>query len=241
MEKNRATEKYRDDMDKRKREIEEMKMNYNENSDNLNKTGKKQEKEPGENAKQLERIQSYEEGFAKIEAATNIKDIDTLVNTFIIAEENFALFRFVNDLSNDIEATKRQIADMNEEMAKFTDQGASSDNKKKKELHNLEDKLQRIELGAEQFELEYQHSVKKVSQIKTRIESIFELVECDADQTQDLLGSSGVTESNMIVYLGIIEGRINELLQAFALMQQEKITRAKGADFDKEDPYYESL
>jgi hypothetical protein len=52
----------------------------------------------------LEKAESYEEAFAKIEAATGIHDIDVLVKNFIQAEEkNFTLFKFVNELSNEIE------------------------------------------------------------------------------------------------------------------------------------------
>ena len=51
-----------------------------------------------------EKAESYEEAFAKIEAATGIHDIDVLVKNFIQAEEkNFTLFKFVNELSNEIE------------------------------------------------------------------------------------------------------------------------------------------
>ena len=35
----------------------------------------------------LERIQVYEEAFAKVQAATGISDIDELVETFLNAEE----------------------------------------------------------------------------------------------------------------------------------------------------------
>jgi hypothetical protein len=61
----------------------------------------------------LERVESYEEAFAKIEAATGIHDIDVLVQNFITAEEkNFALFKFVNELSNEIENLEFQINEM---------------------------------------------------------------------------------------------------------------------------------
>eukprot|EP00350_Pseudokeronopsis_sp_OXSARD2_P006075 CAMPEP_0170543506 /NCGR_PEP_ID=MMETSP0211-20121228/2600_1 /TAXON_ID=311385 /ORGANISM="Pseudokeronopsis sp., Strain OXSARD2" /LENGTH=60 /DNA_ID=CAMNT_0010846905 /DNA_START=889 /DNA_END=1071 /DNA_ORIENTATION=- len=57
------------------------------------------------------------EAFAKIEAATGIHDIDQLVKNFIQAEEkNFTLFKFVNELSNEIENLEVQIADMQEEI-----------------------------------------------------------------------------------------------------------------------------
>ena len=57
-----------------------------------------------QNTVSLEKAESYEEAFAKIEAATGIHDIDLLVKNFIQAEEkNFTLFKFVNELSNEIE------------------------------------------------------------------------------------------------------------------------------------------
>lgn len=68
----------------------------------------------------MEKIESYEEAFAKIEAATGIHDIDELVTNFITAEEkNFGLFKFVNDLSNDIESLEVQISDMKSEIERY--------------------------------------------------------------------------------------------------------------------------
>jgi hypothetical protein len=62
------------------------------------------QKEKITNTVSLEKAESYEEAFAKIEAATGIHDIDLLVKNFIQAEEkNFTLFKFVNELSNEIE------------------------------------------------------------------------------------------------------------------------------------------
>ena len=38
---------------------------------------------------------------------------------------------------------------------------------------------------------------------------------CDHEGLKDLLGTHGVTESNMMQYLGIIEQRTNELLETY--------------------------
>lgn len=86
------------------------------------------------------------------------------------------------------------------------------DEKKWKELKDLEEKLSKTELKAEQFELEYQQSLKKVNNLKPWIEALFNLLECDEEDTQELLGNAGVTESNIMVYLGIIEQKVNEML-----------------------------
>ena len=60
-------------------------------------------KEKATNMLSAERVQTYQEHFAKIQAATGIADIDKLVSNFIQAEErNFTLFKYVNELSNNI-------------------------------------------------------------------------------------------------------------------------------------------
>lgn len=98
----------------------------------------------------LEKAESYEEAFAKIEAATGIHDIDILVKNFISAEEkNFTLFKFVNELSNEIENLEQQINEMQSEIERNKGQGVSSDNQKKKALKDLEEKLSKTEMKAE--------------------------------------------------------------------------------------------
>ena len=68
----------------------------------------------------FEKAESYEEAFAKIEAATGIHDIEKLVADFIQNEEkNFTLFKFVNELSNEIENLESQISDMQDEIDRY--------------------------------------------------------------------------------------------------------------------------
>ena len=74
-------------------------------------------------------MESYEEAFAKVEAATGIHDIDILVDNFIKAEENnFTLFKFVNELSNDIENLEQDIATMQQIIEQNKGQGMTTDN-----------------------------------------------------------------------------------------------------------------
>ena len=48
--------------------------------------------------------------------------------------------------------------------------------------------------------------------MKARIESLFSILDCEAENDQELLGTQGVTEGNMMKYLGLIEMRVTELL-----------------------------
>ena len=128
----------------------------------------------------MEKVESYEEAFAKIEAATGIHDIEILVNNFIKAEEqNFTLFKFVNELSNDIEALEAEIAEMEKEVDNSKGQGRVSDNHRKKEMKELEERLSKTQMRAEQLGLEYGQAQTKVNSITTIIDNIFNVVKCD--------------------------------------------------------------
>ena len=53
------------------------------------------------------------------------------------------------------------------------------------------------------------------------IQSIFNKIGCNTPANLEMLGNEGVTESNMMQYLGIIEQRTNEILQLYASTQAQ--------------------
>merc|ERR1712066_1006047 len=89
-----------------------------------------------------EKVTSYEEAFARIQAATGICDIDELVQNFMHAEDqNFTLFKYNNELSADIEKIEQQIADYKEEYTALSGSGTKKeDTDKVKMLETLEEK-----------------------------------------------------------------------------------------------------
>lgn len=70
----------------------------------------------------------------------------------------------------------------------------------------------------------------KIKKIKECISKISKVVDTDETLNQDLLGHQGITESNMFVYMGMVEQRINEILQAYAYIQAR---RNAGSLFDE--------
>jgi hypothetical protein len=51
-----------------------------------------------------------------------------------------------------------------------------------------------------------------LNSLKVGIQNIFENIGCSNEHTLELVGTHGVTESNMMQYMGIIEMRTNEIL-----------------------------
>lgn len=167
-----------------------------------------------------EKIHSYEESLMKIQEATGIYDINEIVTRFLEAEEqNFSLFNYVNDINSEIERLEHSISDMRHQIEKYRGQGMSTDTQRKKTLRDLEEKLVRTDKKAEEYDARYQQAVRTITQLKNGIQSIFTRIGAATTSVDEMLGNQGVTESNMMQYLGIIEQRTSEILQAYAASQ----------------------
>lgn len=109
-----------------------------------------------------------------------------------------------------------QITEVKSEIERYRGQGASTDSQRKKILRELEDRLAKTEAKAETYEAKYATAMKTVNALRAGIYSIFTKIGCATPATKEMLGDDGVTEQNMMQYLGIIEQRTNEILQQFA-------------------------
>lgn len=126
-------------------------------------------------------------------------------------------------------ARRAQIADIKTEIEKYRGQGLNTDNQRKKILKDLEERLARTEQKAEQYEKKYDAAMKTVNALKQGIQSIFNKIGCNTPANMEMLGNEGVTEANMMQYLGIIEQRTNEILQLYAATQaRDGVIDAQG-------------
>ncbi|KAL9656853.1 hypothetical protein ABK040_004387 [Willaertia magna] len=172
----------------------------------------------GQKAKQYdmtEKRKQYEDKFEKIELATG-KNIDVLIEEFSQSEDqNFSLFTYVNELNSEVEKLEEQIAELEEEIKKFKGEGINSESQRKKVLADIQDKINETNMKTELYQKKYENSLKTIDVIAKGIEKIFTTLECDATSVSEMLGTSGVTESNMMIYLGLIEQKTNELIQTY--------------------------
>lgn len=147
----------------------------------------------------------------------NDQDVDDLVEAFSAAEEeNFALFNQVRQLNGEIERVEDQISDLKAEIERFRGQGASVDSQRKKILQDLEGRLQRAEARSAAYDHKLDASQRTIDFLKTGILNVFTKLGCRVDEAQsDMFGEGNVTDSNLMHYLGIIEQKMNELLQSY--------------------------
>lgn len=168
-----------------------------------------------------EKLKYYEDGLKKIETATGMS-VEELIEKFVIAEDNnFSMFTYVNELNSEIEKLEEQISESEEELSRYKGDGAASDAQKKQQLEGL----QRAVILAEELAQEYQSKYEKTSQILQKlciiVQDSFVTLGCDEKVITELLGTSGVADSNIMVHLGIIEQRTNEFLHKRLAMRGE--------------------
>merc|ERR1712113_983213 len=175
-----------------------------------------------------EKVEHGEEQFARIQAATGICDIDELVQNFINGEDqNYGLFKYNNLLSADIEKLEQQSADYKEEYVTLS--GSSNrkeDTERLKVLESLEEKWTDIERKADSFDIKYQEAQQTLTHVRDQINAIFVKLQC---QTEDLPSGcgTGISESNMMAFLAVIESHANDLLKVY-----EQLKGDDDEDFD---------
>lgn len=186
---------------------------------------KKDEKDKGDKAE--ETIESYEEAFQTIKEATCIDDIDRLVTKFIeVEDKNFALFNYVNELNNEIELLQEQINENQGEIEKFKSEEVEMATHRKALLMDLENSLSSCTEQADLYDTQYKQSKKIIEQLKSGVDSLFNKINCDRTAITDMLGGkSGVTDANMMQFLGLIEQRTNELLQVHGFVATKESDR----------------
>jgi chromosome segregation ATPase len=165
----------------------------------------------------MAKVQQYEEAFTSIKDATHLNDIDTLVNEFVKAEDhNHSLYKYVGELTTEMDDLESEIKKIREEIDKYRGHGVNNENNREKILDKLNKELQATETETKEYEKQYGDTMKTINALKIGIQSIFERVGCSTEQSIELIGSTGVTESNMMHYLGVIEQRTNEVLRMYA-------------------------
>merc|ERR1719167_386103 len=87
-------------------------------------------------------------------------------------------------------------------------------------LRDLKNKIKSTELMTTKYKNEYQESLRTMSSLKDGISSILTKVGIDQNNKamMDMLKNTGVTESNVMEILGVIEQKTNDLINRYQIV-----------------------
>ncbi|XP_034724975.1 coiled-coil domain-containing protein 114 isoform X1 [Etheostoma cragini] len=174
-----------------------------------------------------ESLDALEEVFERIQIVTGEDNLDMLVTRFIQVEDrNFALFNFVNEQNNEVEALTDHISQIQAETEQFRVAGLQQEQDHRSLLRDIDEQQKEIESQAEDYENQASIMSKILDEIKSGVNSIFSKMECDRSVIEDLLGSStGISENNIMSYLGLVEQKTNELLTVQAFLNSKDLEK----------------
>lgn len=168
----------------------------------------------------MEKVQSYEEAFAKIQAATGISDIDQLVKQFIENEDqNFKMFNYLNELNGEIEKGEEAISELKAETEKYRGQDKGAASQRKRLIKDLQERAAECEGKAGQYEESHKALAGSIGSISKTIEALCAKLGCNTRMLQEMGAETGCNETNIMVYLGLVEQRANELLANYVSLQ----------------------
>ena len=152
---------------------------------------------------------------------TGIHDIDQLVSRFIkIEDENFAQFNYVNEISTETEALQDEIRERKSDMADMEKTSTQIDKRRREILSQLEVRFAEVCSKRQKVQEQYKQAKKILEQVKPKIDHLFKSIKCNRSAITDLLGNTaGLTEDNVMSFLGIVEQRTNELLQVHCIQK----------------------
>lgn len=182
-----------------------------------------------------EQHKKLELDYAKIQAATNIKSFNDLITNFIeIEEKNFNMFKYVNDLSNQIENEEKTIAEYKEEKKRYEGKGNELTIQKKRYLKELEEKSSNSRDKTELFESKSMAGQRSLNSVFALIETLYNTIECDKSLLKEINATQIVSESNIMNYMGIIEDRVTEILHAYGIIMSNKDYKNVQINFDSQ-------
>ena len=170
------------------------------------------------------RVAALKDGFAQIQEATGIADVEELIADFREKEDrNYSQFNFVQEQQNEIEQIEEALADLKAEERTYSGQGseggsgaeAANGAAQHKQLQReLSVKVQHASASAEKFERRSADAAKMLTSVLTGINTLFDKIGCrQMPECSDALAQGAVSEATLMQYLGMIEQRTNELLQ----------------------------
>uniref|UniRef100_A0A8C4DVU3 Outer dynein arm docking complex subunit 1 n=1 Tax=Dicentrarchus labrax TaxID=13489 RepID=A0A8C4DVU3_DICLA len=174
-----------------------------------------------------ESLDALEEVFERIRTVTGEDNLDMLVTRFIQVEDrNFALFNFVNEQNNEVEALREQISQIQAEIEQFRVAGLKQEQDHRSLLRDIDEQQKETESQAEDYEHQASIISKTLDEIKTGVNSIFSKMECDRSVIEDALGSStGISDNNIMSYLGLVEQKTNEMLTIQAFLNSKDLEK----------------
>ncbi|XP_043911592.1 outer dynein arm protein 1-like [Protopterus annectens] len=154
-------------------------------------------------------------------------DAELFYNVFMEREDrNFALFKYVTEQSNDIENLQDNIRQLKLNIEQFKHDDYTINEEHRNIRNELQTRQKEMEVSLRKLTAEITKSKNALSQLKTAITGLASKVGVDTDEVQQLMNwTDSTTGHHVLTYLGLIEQRANEMMNAHTFLKYQDAER----------------
>ncbi|XP_065360044.1 coiled-coil domain-containing protein 63 [Calliphora vicina] len=144
-------------------------------------------------------------------------------------EENFALFSYVNELSHEVEVLNDTTQELSDEIERQKAELLEKETLQKTEaLDYLNEQLEKAELQNNEAKEKLRHLELRLQQMLLGISEIFKQLSCDDAPILNVLCSkTSMTSHNVKLFIGVIEKRINNIINGINIEDSSNKILAK--------------
>ena len=185
------------------------------------KTKRQDEDEESQNDNEMEEYddeKALDDALARVLELTGkkVEDVDVIIHAIESSRDGrFALFDRIGELEAEAASNESKLSDMEKELRRLLRQGMNNDSLKTKEQREDRMKQSQIESQIDDIESRYQAKVDTWNRVRSKVMKVYE--ELQLDMPNDVMirsADDGVTENNVLKYLGAIERKASEILAA---------------------------
>lgn len=173
------------------------------------------------------RIEEYQEAFEQIAKATSIAEPNEFVTKLVaLDEENFTKFKYLEELNQEIKELDTEIEKISTELEQSkTREGIATNFQGKAHVRKLNSVLQDMSVKNQALDAEYETFSTEMGKVKTNLHTIYNILAHNSSRStnDDTFATHGVTDSNLIEFLGCIERFTTEMLMQDNKGQQQFI------------------
>eukprot|EP00753_Platysulcus_tardus_P015622 PLAT5141.1.p1 GENE.PLAT5141.1~~PLAT5141.1.p1 ORF type:complete len:551 (+),score=234.87 PLAT5141.1:337-1989(+) len=182
----------------------------------------------------------YNDALRRIREGTGVHDVDELVEAFAEAERrSYSAYTQLTTLQEELESVRDMGRIMEETVSKFRVEGEEGSAKRERIRESCEEELARLAEAETSYESKVKALEGMLGSLKEPLFSIFLKVGCDDPLINEKLRADGVTDGNIMQFLGVVEQRVCELsqlsLHAGLGPSFSPVRRARGGEEESEE------
>jgi hypothetical protein len=200
-----------------------------------------------------EKILLYESMFEQLKKMTGVESLEEMVSNYIAHEEEmFSLYNFIQTVNAEIDTVTEASLQTEIAINKFKEDQQDQDQQRRTTLDDLQQRLANMLESTRDVVDQNAIQQESISQINKKVSSVFFKLQCDQmdakgsqvkggqrwsnsnagrpDNKIALLTGQGVTESNVLDYLGCIEQRAVDIISEYLRVMASKDPNAANAN-----------